>query len=92
MCIRDRRQRGSRFDGGLAESEDGLWLALVDDLEIGGGKIGQGLAARIERHGIEADEGGRRRWSLCQKCGRGQSDGAKDCLGFRHIEHHTVYL
>ena len=78
-----RSEGGGRAGRGLMESEDGFRLALVDDLEIGRGQVGHGLAARVERYRVEVHQDGRPR-SLCQKSGSGQSDGAKESFGFQH--------
>jgi hypothetical protein len=67
------------------ESEDGLGLALVDDLEIAGVQVGDGLAGGVERHWIEVHKDGRA-GTLCQKPGCGHRQGAKQSLGFRHMD------
>ena len=57
------------------ESENGLRLALIGDLEIVSGQVGDRLAVSIERYRIEADQRARA-GSLCKKRGRGQCKGA----------------
>jgi len=66
----ERAKRGGRCDSGLVESEEGFRLALVDNLEIGGGQVVHRLAAGVERRGIQMQKH-RRPGRLCQKAGPG---------------------